>query len=114
MRDDSFKPEQMYQRLMGAISAVGKQHFSPETEQEIKVTIRPDKSVLPAKFIADPLNVGGYKAHPVTIRALRKDIFTAGDELFEDLEQWSICTSCNKSLDLQFWIFCPYCEGKLD
>lgn len=78
--------------------------------QEFEVPIRPDKSVSPAKFLPDPFIPGGYKAHPTTIRAMRKDLFVAGLEGFEDVEQLYTCQSCHNELDLQFWVFCPFCE----
>ncbi len=104
--------EKKYQQLKNAINAGGKAHFNLSARQDIQVNIRPDATVQPAMFIPDPLLPGGYKAHPVTIAALKKDIFAAGSELFEDLEDLVTCDSCQHELDRQFWHFCPYCEAK--
>lgn len=79
-------------------------------QEEFEIPIRPDTSVTPAKFLPDPLIPGGFKAHPITIRAMRKDLFIAGEEGVEDIELLYVCESCQKQLDLQFWLFCPFCE----
>ena len=68
----------------------------------------------PAAFKPHPFEPNTYLAqHPVTIRAMKKDIFAAGSELFEDLEDIVSCSSCFQELDRQFWWFCPYCESSL-
>ncbi|WP_417336634.1 hypothetical protein [Halobacteriovorax marinus] len=100
-----------YERLMSVTNAVGKKHFIDDPTA-YQVQIRPDKSVSPGKFLNDPLIPGGYKAHPTTIRAMKKDIFAAGSELFEDLAFVINCESCKAELDLQFWHFCPFCEAQ--
>jgi len=80
--------------------------------QEVKVAIRPCSDVTPAMFKQDPLNPNGHIAHPDTIKAMRKDIFVAG-EGFEDLQKEITCRSCKKIYDIQFWIHCPYCGEKI-
>ncbi len=65
-------------------------------------------------FVPDPFVLGTYKAHPLTIRALRKDIFFQGQEEFAILEALYQCYSCNNEIDLQFWKSCPYCGAKID
>lgn len=105
-----FDPQKSYEKLMQATNSVGKQHFIDEHE-EVKVQIRADKGVAPGKFLMDPIIPGGYKAHPITIRAMRRDIFVGSSELFSDLEQIIECVSCKTELDLQFWNFCPFCEA---
>lgn len=112
MINKKFAPQNMYEQLQAATNAVGQAHFALDDQEDIKVQIRPNKDVALAKFKADPLIPGGYIAHPTTIRAMRKDIFVAGDSLFEDLELIYSCTNCNHKLDLQFWTFCPYCEAQ--
>jgi|SRR5690606_33797070 len=112
MAQDPFDPENSLKKLKSATNAAGKSHFDITGVEEIKVQIRPDSTVRPAMFLPDPLIPGGYKAHPVTIRAMRKDIFAAGNELFEDLEDLITCESCQHEIDRQFWVFCPYCEAK--
>ncbi len=76
------------------------------------VQIRPDKTVSLGNFKPDPLIPGGYTAHPTTIRAMKKDIFVAGNDS-EITEIPYICEGCKRQLDIQFWNFCPYCEGKI-
>lgn len=106
---NDFDPQKIYERLMALKNAVD-QPLLNKQHQEFQVPIRPDTSVSPAKFLPDPLIPGGFKAHPTTIRAMRKDLFVAGDEGFEDVEQLYTCQSCQAQLDLQFWLFCPFCE----
>lgn len=112
MSNDRFDPNKLLENLENAINAAGKQHFNISQREDISVNIRADDSVRPAMFLPDPLIPGGYKAHSLTIRALRKDIFAAGNELFEDLEDLITCESCQHKIDRQFWHFCPYCEAK--
>ena len=54
----------------------------------------------------------GSNSYAETIAAMRKDIFVGGTEEFSDLEKIVTCSGCQKELDQQFWIFCPYCEAK--
>ncbi len=79
-------PNEIENKLKQVKNAADKQHFNMQAVEDIKVNLRPDPTVKPAMFIPDPLLPGCYKAHPVTLRALRKDIFAAGNDLFEDLE----------------------------
>ena len=112
-RPEDFLTHDFYQKLMSAEGVTGGRHFQATPEKEFQVQINPDKSVSPAKFIPDPLLPGQYRAHPTTIRAMRKDLFVGGAEVFEDLEVRYLCYSCHKELDLQFWQFCPYCESSI-
>tara|TARA_R110002072_G_scaffold276051_1_gene437465 strand:- start:212119 stop:212463 length:345 start_codon:yes stop_codon:yes gene_type:complete len=110
--NDKFDPNNLYEKLRETKNAVDKPHFQTTPEEVIQVKIRPDDSIAPGLFKPDPLIPGGYKANKITIAAMRKDIFVAGQEIFEDLEDIINCASCNKELDRQFWYFCPYCERK--
>lgn len=112
MSNDRFKPENLYSTLMNAQNAAGKQHFQENADSEYDVQIMADKNVSPGKFVPNVTLPGTYRAHPVTIRAMRKDIFVAGNDEFLDLEALHLCHKCSKELDLQFWIFCPYCEAQ--
>ncbi|MBH47694.1 MAG: hypothetical protein CME71_05950 [Halobacteriovorax sp.] len=109
---DQFDPNHIEEKLKLVKNAADKSHFNVDATQDIKVNLRPDPSVKPAMFVPDPLLPGCYKAHPVTLRALRKNIFAAGNELFEDLEDLVTCESCQHEIDRQFWHFCPHCEAK--
>ena len=88
----------------------GKSLLHLDGREDISVSLRPDKSVTLGNFKADPLIPGGYLAHPITLRALKKDIFAVGDELFDDLAQVIVCEGCHRKIDKQFWHFCPHCE----
>lgn len=78
---------------------------------EEKLVIDPDSSIAPATFRPDPTNPHRYFAHPDTIRAVRKEIFISDDE-FLDRSKSYICQSCKNELDLQFWLYCPFCGEK--
>ena len=99
-------------KLKSATNAAGLSHFNLERYQETKVQLIPDPSISLGKFKASILVEGAYMAHPTTIRAMKKDIFAAGNELFEDLEDIIECSSCRQQIDRQFWYFCPYCEAQ--
>ena len=107
---NKMRTQDFYEKLMSATGLTGGRHFQERPEEEYQVRLKPDKSVSRAKFLPIPGEPGIYKAHPVTIRAMRKDLFVGGAEMFEDLEAPYTCHSCQASLDLQFWLFCPYCE----
>ena len=100
-----------YQKLMQATNAANAPHFGNQPEEEFNVRIRRDDNVSPGMFKPDPLNPGHYKAHELTIKAMRKDLFFGGSDEFVDLERPYTCVSCGQNLDIQFWTFCPYCEA---
>ena len=111
MGQDRFSPEKLFEQIKPLSNAANQPLVDLSAPEEVQVHIRPDDKVPLAKFIPDPLLPGGWKAHPLTIRAMRKDIFMVG-EGFEDLEQHYVC-HCGQELDLQFWLFCPYCEASI-
>ena len=106
--------EKLYKKLMQEKNLASRQHFSSHPTEVISVQLRPDEKVTPAKFVPDSLVPGGYKANPLTIKALRKDIFLQGQEEFSVLESLYRCYQCNETMDLQFWKFCPYCGAEID
>lgn len=108
MKNNGHLPQAQLIRLLSLQERVKQRIFDLQKSEEIKLSLRPDDSVSRGMFKADKLIPGGYVAHPITLRAVRKDIFFHGG--FEDLEEIVQCPSCHKELDLQFWIFCPYCE----
>jgi len=99
---------QLVERLKNIRGIDASPLYQIDQSEEFKLQIIPDKMVAPALFIPT-LDPKKYKAHPTTIRALKKNIFTGGDE-FIDLECIINCSSCKRECDLQFWHFCPYCE----
>lgn len=84
--------------------------FETDFHETHEVQIIPDKSVKRALFIPDPLNPKKFKAHPITIAAMRKELFMGGED-FVDLECLIKCESCHTTIDIQFWKFCPHCEA---
>lgn len=94
-------------------NAVDAPCFDLNQREEVRIHVRPNESVSRGMFKPDPLLPGGHLAHPVTIRAMRKDLFLLGDD-FVDLQLDYQCTGCKKVLDLQFWELCPYCETAID
>ena len=89
-------------------------YFSPHPSHQITLEIKPDESVTPGRFLPHPLVPNLHRAHPLTIRALRKDIFVQGEEEFSILATDYKCHSCNEAMDLQFWKLCPYCGAGID
>lgn len=85
----------------------GQSALDLELPQNFQVKIRVNETVGPAMFKPDPLIPGGYIANSLTVRAMRPDIFVAGDSL-EDLSLDYTC-ACGKNFDVQFWKLCPYC-----
>ncbi|MCK5074423.1 MAG: hypothetical protein KAQ98_13415 [Bacteriovoracaceae bacterium] len=111
MNKDRHTPENHFQKIKSITRTENdSQVFSTDSPVNLMVNIRPNKSISPGKFKKDPFTPGGYLAHPNTIRAVRKEIFMAGEE-FIDLEKIYVCESCHNKVDLQFWHFCPYCEA---
>lgn len=84
-----------------------------DEREDFKVNIRVNETISPGMFKADPLVPNGYLANSTTIRALKKDIFVVGQDMFEDLEKIISCTGCHKEIDCQFWHFCPFCEAHI-
>jgi hypothetical protein len=107
MKKKDLNPEYFYKKLMAA-NWEGKLPYYSNKYQELKIHMRQNNSVEPGVFKPDPLIPGGWIAHEQTIRAVRKDIFM-GDEDFGELEILYECSSCKKTIDVQFWVLCPYC-----
>ncbi len=104
-------PEEFIKLIEQLQNASGKPFVDLADYQDAKFNLRPDEKVTPGKFKADPLLPGGYKAHPRTIEAMKKNILMAG----EDVTELSIpydCVQCNAHLDIQFWKFCPHCGSQ--
>lgn len=106
---DWMAPERLYQRLMEERNLASRPHFSPHPSRAAKVHLKPDESVSPAKFRLDPLRPDTYRAHPLTISAVREDIFFQGQDEFSILKLDYQCHHCQNEMDLQFWRHCPYC-----
>ena len=103
-------PNSQLDKLKTYKNAANTQLFETDYHETHQVNIIPDKSIAPALFIPDKLDPKKFRAHPVTIRAMRKDLFMGGED-FVDLECLITCASCKTEVDIQFWHFCPYCEA---
>ncbi len=110
--NQKFDQEAVKKKLSTYTNAAHQSLFHTDKHFEVKVQIKPDPNIGLALFKPDFENPGHYRAHPQTIGAMRKDLFMGGED-FVDLEVIVDCDSCKKTLDLQFWKHCPYCEGKL-
>lgn len=110
--NSKFDGDAVKQKLATYTNAANTDLFNVDKYHETKVQIRPDTTIAPALFKPDLMHPGHYKAHPATIRAMRTELFMGGED-FVDLEVMVECVSCKKTLDLQFWKCCPYCEAEL-
>ncbi len=81
--------------------------YDLEGRDDIKVNIRLNESVGPARFKSDPLIPGGFMANALTIRAMKPDIFVLGESMDEFSHEYEC--ACGQQIDLQFWKLCPYC-----
>lgn len=104
--------DDILKQLGKATNIANQPHFDLNKWESSEVQILPDTLVSPGKFKQDTKNINVYYAHTTTIRAMKKNIFVAGSEVFEDLEILHVCESCKTELDLQFWHFCPFCEAE--
>lgn len=104
--------EKKLEKLKKAKNVTGQPHFDTSRFEESKINLVPDASISLGKFKPSKLMDKTYLAHPTTIKAMKKDIFAAGNELFEDLEDIVECLSCRQQIDRQFWHFCPFCEAQ--
>ena len=101
----------IYQKIKSLQNAVDKP-LSSMTPEDTKVRLIPDESVAPSLFKPSQLEPNVYYATQLTIKAVKKEIFMVG-EGFEDLENNLVCKDCARTIDSQFWKFCPFCEGSL-
>ncbi len=96
------------QRLIRELdNLAGLPAYDLEGRDDIKVNIRRNDQVGPARFKPDPLIAGGFMANELTIRAMKPDIFVLGESLDEFSHEYEC--SCGQVFDLQFWKLCPYC-----
>ena len=74
----------------------------------MKVELKPDKNVTPGKFKVHPLMPNLYRAHPDTIKALKRDICVLESDPDEFADE-IVCEGCQQKWDRQFWLYCPAC-----
>lgn len=90
----------------------GQKRVFSDSPTNTQIQILPDRCVSPGNFRPSAAMVGVYHAHPTTIKALKKELWIAGEEV-EFFTQLVECQGCKRQLDIQFWHFCPYCENSL-
>lgn len=105
---DHRDPNKVLDYIKKLENEVAQPGFDIDRREDIKINLRVDESVGPAKFRPDPLIPGGYLANGLTIWAMRADIFVLG-ETTDDLTILHSC-DCGKEIDVQFWKLCPYCS----
>lgn len=108
---DHQDPHKILEYIKKIENMAGQSAFDIERPENIKVNIRVDEKIRPAKFRPDPLLPNGYIANSLTIRAMRPDIFVLGEST-EDLE-FNYSCSCGEVFDLQFWKLCPFCGREI-
>ena len=79
-RPDAQETENFYKKLISATNAASLPHFNEKKSEEYSVPIRPDAKINLGMFKPDLARPGGYRAHPTTIAAMRKDLFLAGSD----------------------------------
>jgi hypothetical protein len=104
---DRKDPHQIIEALRELEKQTEQPQYDLERRQDVKINLRIDESISPAKFKPDPLIPGGFVANSLTIRAMRSDLFVLGDSI-DDLSLNLKC-SCGQEIDVQFWKLCPYC-----
>jgi len=107
--ENKFDAHSQHEKLKSDQNAFNTPLYQTDYHEKYEINVKPDTTVARGKFLPT-LNPNEYKAHPVTIKAMRKELFM-GEEDFVDLERIIRCDSCKTELDLQFWHFCPYCES---
>ena len=90
--------------------AYGRSAYLLDQQEERSIQIIPDENISPAKFLPDPQKVGFFRAHPLTIQAMKKDIFLLGDDVHFTM---LTCRDCSKAAEKECWNICPYCGGLL-
>jgi len=107
LKNQNLDPNKALDKIREIENTIGQPNFDLDQREDIKVQIRVNEEVGPARFRPDPLIPGGYIANSLTIRAMRPDIFVLGDSL-EDFSAPYEC-ACGENLDIQFWKICPFC-----
>lgn len=76
---------------------------------EIEIKVLPKTNISIAKFVKAKDIDHTYFAHPETIKAMKKNIFTSNDLLQSDTTP---CGHCQQLLHSGMWEYCPYCGRK--
>jgi hypothetical protein len=68
-------PQSQLEKLKSYSNAANLPLFNTDYHETYDVNILPDTKIAPAKFIPDPLRPNVFRAHPITIRAMRKAFY---------------------------------------
>lgn len=112
MSKDIFDPNRQIERIKKIENAAGQPHINTEHGQDEEVKLLVDETISPAMFKPHPFLINTYLANSLTIKAVRKELFSVGDDHIVDLELIAEC-QCGKTNDLQFWKLCPHCGKTL-
>jgi hypothetical protein len=82
--------------------------YNHELPENHKLELKPDENVRTGLFKPVPGQSHTFTAHPLTIKAIRKDLFVSDLE-FEDYSLELECSKCSNAYDLQFYRQCPHC-----
>lgn len=104
------RSQKAHEKATRELDAYGRKAYALDEKQEESIQILPDDSVSPAKFKAHAHLANTFIAHPLTIRAMKKDIFILGDDIeFHNIE----CIQCSKHFEKECWNLCPYCGADI-
>lgn len=93
------------------LDAYGRKAYALDQGEKKQIQIFPDDTISPAKFKAHPHKPYCYLANPLTIVAMKKDLFILGDEItYTDVR----CQKCSKVVEKECWNFCPFCSGEFE
>ena len=99
-----------FDRAYKQLDAYGRKAYALDHKREETIQILPDESVSASNFKPHPEIAGAFLAHPLTIRAMKKDIFILGDDIeFTDIQ----CSSCSHHFEKQCWNLCPFCGADI-
>ncbi|MBL7664458.1 MAG: hypothetical protein JNM93_04950 [Bacteriovoracaceae bacterium] len=101
-------PNDRFEQIKNEKNYVGQPAYDLIGATVEQLQIKPDESMRPAAFRADPSNPMHFWAHPLTIEAMKKDIFLLGENPENHAQNYE-CVQCHEQLDRQFWVKCPYC-----
>ena len=80
-------------------------HLNPENH---KLEMVPSEKVKTGLFKPIPGKPQHFHVHPLTLKALKKDLFVTDLEL-SDYALEVPCGKCDQKYDLQFYNHCPHC-----
>lgn len=111
-RKEADKIERQLQKIRSETHFTGQNRFNTHYCEEFKLHFIIDEKMAPARFLPDPTKKNTWVCSSQTYRALRKEIFSAGEEFFSELETRP-CENCSKLLDTDFWWHCPHCGKEI-